>query len=145
MNYREKVRSVRGFTGWNFTPDFELDTRGTDNPWKEKNPKNPVKVSVEMPADNWLCQKMERLNCVAADGYPSRSQEAGSLKNDQFIQTPKSKSKWYHQHRSRTDGRYSWTDNESKLNSQFSCIVWPNAYPPSGPPSRPIPQETSRR
>ena len=57
--------------GWNFILDFELDTGGTNssnNPWKRKNPKKTGKVSVEMPADDSLCQKMERLNCVAADG-----------------------------------------------------------------------------
>ena len=51
------------FMGLNFFPDFELDTGGSDcsnNPWKGKNLKKTVEVSVEMPADDWLCQKMER-------------------------------------------------------------------------------------
>ena len=177
MNYRETVRSVRAFMGWNFIPDFELDTGGTDssnNPWKgknrwrpildlstlnmflkvdnfkkQKNPKKTGKVSVEMPADDWLCQKMKRLNCVAAEGYPSRSQDTGGLKTDQFIRTPKTQSKWYRQHCPRTDeshrpGRtvFGWTDNEAKLYSQLSQIVMLNAYPSSGTTSRPIPQET---
>ena len=84
MNYRETVRSVLAFMGWNFIADIELDTGGTDssnNPMKgKKNSKKTGKVSVEMPADDWLCQKMERLNCVAADGYPFRSQDAGVLR-----------------------------------------------------------------
>ena len=109
MNYRKTVRSVRAFMGWNFIPDFELDTGGTDssnNPWKGKNPKKTGKVSVEMPADDWLCQKMEQLNCVAAEGYPSRSQDAGGLKTDQLIWTPKTRSKWYRQYRPRMDGSH---------------------------------------
>ena len=155
MNYRETVRSVYAFMGWNFIPDFELDNRGTEssnNPWKGKNHKKTGKMSVEIPADDWLCQKIERLNCVAAEGYPSRSQDARGLKTDQFIWTPKSQSKWYRQHRPRMDGPnrpgrtvFGWTDNEAKLNSQFSHIVRLNAYSPSGPPSRPIPHETLRR
>ena len=37
MNYRETVWSVHAFMGWNFIPNFELDTGNTDssnNPWK---------------------------------------------------------------------------------------------------------------
>ena len=58
---------------------------------------------MEMPADDWLCQKMERLNCVAAECYPTMSQDAGGLKTDQFVRTPKSQRKWYRQHRPRQD------------------------------------------
>ena len=70
MNYRETVRSVCAFLGWNFIPDFELDTGGTDsskNPWKEKIPRKPVKFQ-------WKCQLITR--CVKKC-YPSRSQDEG--------------------------------------------------------------------
>ena len=156
INYRETVRSVRSFLGWSHIPDFEAsasdaDNR-SDNPWKGKHPRRSGKVSVELPADDWLCYKMEKLNTRVAEGYPSRSQEAAGLKQDQFVRTPKSQAKWYTQSRLKQDinqrpGRtiFGWSGSEARLNSQFSRIAKTSSYPSSGPASRPIPQEILRR
>ena len=90
---------------------------------------------------------MEKLNCVATECYPSRYQDAEDTKTD----TKKSKlvvsstSPQVGWTSPTWQDSFGWTDNEAKLNSQFSRTVRPNAYPPSGPPSRPIPQETLRR
>ena len=156
MNYRETVRAVRAFLGWTYIPDFEPAVGDTDNksdnPWKGKHPRRTGKVSIELPADDWLCYKMEKLNTRAAEGYPSRSQEAAGLKIDQFIRTPKSQSKWYAQSRLRQEGSqrpgktiFGWSGSEARLNSQFSRIAKVSAYPTSGPASRPVPQEILRR
>ena len=156
MNYREMVRSVRSFLGWSHIPDFEAAVGDTDNrsdnPWKGKHPRRTGKVSVELPADDWLCYKMEKLNTRAAEGYPSRAQEAAGLKQDQFIRTPKSQAKWYTQSRIKQDGNqrpgrtiYGWSGSEARLNSQFSCIAKISSDPSSGPASRPISQEILRR
>ena len=155
MNYRETCRSVRAFLGWTHIPDFELsvsDGDRSDNPWKGKHPRKTGKVSVELPPDDWLCHKMEKLNCRVAEGYPSRSQESAGLKVDQYIRTPKSQAKWYKQHRLRQDsttrpGRtiFSWSDSEARLNAQYSRVAKVSSYPQSGPPSRPIPQDILRR
>ena len=40
---------------------------------------------------------------------------------------------------------FSWQYVEFKVNSQFPRITKASAYPPSGPPSRPISQEYLRR
>ena len=80
MNYREMVQAVRAFLGWMHIPDFEASAGNmdrSDNPWNGKHPRMTAKVSIELPADDWLCYKMEKLNTRAAEGYPSRSQEAG--------------------------------------------------------------------
>ena len=77
MNYRETVRSIRSFMGWNHIPTFESDLSEPDksnNPWKGKLPK---------------FQKLEKLNTVVAEGYPSRSQDSAGLKKDQFVKVPK--------------------------------------------------------
>ena len=106
MNYRETVRAVRAFLGWSHIPDFEFsatDGDRSDNPWKGKHPRKSGKISVELPADDWLCHKMEKLNTRVAERYPSRSQEAAGLKVDQFIRTPKSQVKWYQQYRMRQE------------------------------------------
>ena len=95
---------------------------------------------------------MEKLNTRAAEGYPSRAQEAAGLKQDQFIRTPKSQAKWYTQSRIKQDGNqrpgrtiYGWSGSEARLNSQFSRIAKISSYPSSGPASRPISQEILRR
>ena len=155
MNYRETVRAVRAFLGWSHIPDFELsasDRDRSDNPWKGKHPRKTGKISVELPADDWLCHKMERLNTRVVEGYPSRSQESAGLKVDQFVRTPKSQAKWYQQYRIRQDTNvrpgktiFSWSDSEAHLNSQFSRIAKVSSYPQSGPASRPVPQDILRR
>ena len=56
MTYRETVRSVRSFMGWNHIPVYESDLSEPDksnNPLK--NPKKPARISVAMPPDDWLC------------------------------------------------------------------------------------------
>ena len=155
MSYREMVRSIRAFMGFNFIPDFELEYSDLDksnDPWCGKNPKTSSKVSVAMPADDWLCQKLERINLTVAEGYPSRGQEAGGLHTDQFIRTPKPQDKWYPMHKLKTDGPqrpgrklFNWHGSEAKLNAQFSRIIKPASYLATGPVSRPISQEVLRR
>ena len=76
MNYRETVRSIQSFMGWNHIPTFESDLSKSNNPWKGKLPKRPARISVAMPPDDWLCQKLEKLNTVVAEGYPSRAQDS---------------------------------------------------------------------
>ena len=98
MNYRETVRSIQSFMGWNHIPTFESDLSEPDksnNPWKGKLPKRPARISVAMPPDDWLCQKLEKLNTVVAEGYPSRAQDSAGLKKDQFVKVPKSQNRWY--------------------------------------------------
>ena len=65
MNFRETVRSVRSFMGWDHIPVFESDYSEpdkTNNPRKGNNPKHPSRISVAMPPDDWLCQKLQRHN-----------------------------------------------------------------------------------
>ena len=121
-------------------------------PGREKNPRKPTRVSVAMPPDDWLCQKLERLNLTALEGYPSRLQDSAGLKKDQFIKVPNSQSKWYSMHLMKPDephrpGRtvFNWRNTEAKVNSQFPRITKASAYPSTGPPSRPISQESLRR
>ena len=153
MNYRETVRAVRAFLGWSHIPNFSVaDGDRSDNPWKGKNPRKMGKISVELPADDWLCHKMEKLNTRVAEGYPSCSQESAGLKIEQFVRTPNSQSKWYKQYRLRQDTHvrpsrtiFSWSDSEARLNTQFSRVAKVSAYPQSGPASRPVPQDILRR
>ena len=111
--------------GWTHIPDFESDLNEPDksnNPWKRKNPKRPAHISVDMPPDDWLCQKLERLNTVVAEGDPSRAQDSAGLKRDQFIKVPKSQARWYQMYTIKQDGPhrpgkklFSWHNTEAKL------------------------------
>ena len=155
MTYRETVRSIRSFMGWDHIPPFESDLSEPDksnNPWKGKAPKRPARVSVAMLPDDWLCQKLEKLNTVVAEGYLSHAQDSAGLKRDQFIKVPKTRSRWYQMHTIRTEGPhrpgkslFSWANSEAKVNSQFPRITKASAYPSTGPPSRPISQEYLHR
>ena len=155
MSYRETVRSVHSYMGWHHIPTFETTFSEPDksnNPWKGKNPRKPTHVSVAMPPDDWLCQKLERLNLTALEGYPSRSQDSAGLKKDQFIKVPKSQSKWYSMHLVKPDGPhrpgrtvFSWRNTEAKVNSHFPRLTRASAYLSTGPPSRPISQESLQR
>ena len=40
---------------------------------------------------------------------------------------------------------FSWRNTEAKVNSQFPRLTRASAYPSTGPPSRPISQESLRR
>ena len=134
MNYRETVRSIWSYMGWTHIPDFESDLNEPDksnDPWKGKNPKRPARISVDMPPDDWLCQKLERLNTVVAEGYPSRAQDSAGLKRDQFVKVPKSQARWYQMYTIKQDGShrpgkklFSWHNTEAKLNSQEYLRRW---------------------
>ena len=153
MTYRETVHSVRSFMGWHHIPTFESDYSEPDksnNPWKGKQPRKPTRISVAMPPDDWLCQKLERLNLTVAEGYPSQAQDSAGLKHDQFIQVPKSQSGWYKMHLMKPEGShrpgrsvFRWHNTEAKVNSQFPRITRASVYPSTGPPSRPISRPVS--
>ena len=89
MTHRETVRSVHSFMGWNHIRVYESDLSEPDksnNPWKGRNPKKPARISVAMPPpppppDDWLCQKLEKLNTTIAEGYPSRAQDSAEIQS----------------------------------------------------------------
>ena len=133
LTFRETVRSIRSFMGWDYIPVFESDLAEpdkTNNLWRGKHPRKPAWISVAMPPDDWLCQKLEKVNTTIAEGYPSRAQDSAGLKGDQFVKIPKSQSRWYQMYTVRQEGPdrpgknlFSWTGNKAKVNSQFPRII----------------------
>ena len=86
QNYRETVRGVCAFMGWNHIPDLEYSPASrTDNPWVGHRAQPVGKVSVLLPPEDWLCRKLENLNLVLIEGYPSKSSEPGGLHVDKFL------------------------------------------------------------
>ena len=82
--------------GWTHIPDLEYSPASrTDNPWVGHRAQPVGKVSVELPPEDWLCRKLETLNLVLIEGYPSKSSEPGGMHVDQFLRPPKSQTRWY--------------------------------------------------
>ena len=152
QNYRETVRGVRAFMGWTHIPDLEFSPQSrTDNPWAGHRSQPVGKISVDLPAEDWLCRKLETLNLVLIEGYPSKSSDPGGLHVDQFLRPPKSQNRWYGIHPAEpTDltrpGKSvnSWPNDAAKINSSFPRISTISSTSPQ-PPSRPLSQDTMRK
>ena len=147
QNYQESVRGVRAFMGWTHIPDLEYSPASRiDNPWVVHRAQPVGKVSVELPPEDWLCRKLETLNLVLIEGYPSKSSEPGGLHVDQFLRPPKSQNRWYGIHPAEPKDPVrpgkavnTWPNDAAKLNSAFPTIC--NSYPPG----HPIAQDTLRK
>ena len=88
QTYRETMSGIRSFMGWSHVPDVDSSNPSDDNPFAGPKAPVPNKVSVQMPTEEWLCKKLNRLNLTLVEGYPSRTAEAGHL-TGQFFETAK--------------------------------------------------------
>ena len=152
QTYRETLRGIRSYMGWSHIPDIESTTAtGNDNPFAGPKSQPAGKVSVRLPTDEWLCNKMAKLNVTLVEGYPSRSSEAGGLLRDQFVRLPKSQSKWYGLFTDQKPGPAtrdsvtSWSTDGSKLNSSYSRIARAASIAATPPPSRQITRDNLSR
>ena len=135
QTYRETMRGIRSYMGWTNIPD---------------GPKVPVpsKVSVTMATEDCLCKKLSKLNLTLAEGYPTRSSEAGGLMKDQFLRPAKSQSNWYglfSDPKVDSSSVSTWSTDASKLNSCYSRIARQSGLTSTPPASRRLSQETLRR
>ena len=79
---------VHSYMGWTHISDIDANVSSADDhPFAAPKQQPVVKVSVNIPTDDWLCRKM-----APTQGYPSRSFETGGLQRDQHS---KSHVKWY--------------------------------------------------
>ena len=91
-----------------------------DNPFAATKQQPAGKISVQLPTDDWLCCKMDRLNLTLTQGYPSKGSDAGGLQRDQFIKPAKSQGKWYRLHPNQTKPTGSvsfWHSDTARVNS----------------------------
>ena len=147
QTYRETLRGVRSFMGWEQVPEFDSSSSAQDdNPFAGTKPHLPGKVSLKVPVDDWLCRKFEKLNITIQEGYPSRASETSGLVKDQFVKPPRTL-KWYDMHTEKKEFSRSkvtsWTNQPARLNSSFPRIA--NRSLPSAPASRPVTQDTLRK
>ena len=138
--------------GWSHIPDLEYSpTSRTDNLWVGHRSQPVGKVSVLLPPEDWLCKKIENMNLVLIEGYPSKSSEPGGLHMDQFLRPPKSQSRWYRIHPAEPidptrPGKYviSWPNDAAKINSAFSRIA-KSTISNTQPTARHLSQDTVRK
>ena len=149
QTYRETMRGICSFMGWSHVPDIDSSTNTSeDNPFA--GPKTPVpgKVSVQIPTEDWLCKKLQKLNTTLVECYPSRGSEAGGLSKDVFLRPAKSQSKWYglfSDHKVDPSAVSSWCTDAAKLNSSYIRIAKHSGLTSTPPALRRISQETLRR
>ena len=80
QSYRETMRGIRSYMEWTHIPDVDSGTKmSVDNPFAGPKLQTPRKVSVTLSTDEWLCNKLNKLNLSLVQGYPSRKAEAGTL------------------------------------------------------------------
>ena len=88
QNYRETMRGVRSYMGWNHNTDIDNQkVSAEDNPFAVLKQQPVGKVSVNLPSDDWLCRKMNGLNLTPTQGYPSRSTETEVCKGTSMRST----------------------------------------------------------
>ena len=149
QNYRESMRGIRLYMGWSHVPDVDSALANSeDNPFAAPKQQPAGKISVQLPTDDWLYRKMDRLNLTLTQGYPSKGSDAGGLQRDQFIKASKSQGKWYglHPNQNKPTGSVSfWHCDTAKLNSTYSRIARSSGLTTPAPPSRYISQDTLRK
>ena len=152
QSYRETMRGIRPYMGWNHVPDIDSGTKTSDdNPFAGPKLQTPGKVSVNLSTDEWLCNKLSKLNLTLVQGYPSRTTEAGTLQRDQFVRPAKSQSKWYGVHSEiKKDSSVgstvkAWNTSSSRINSTYLRIARQAGIASNPPFSRPISQENLRK
>ena len=140
----------QSYMGWTHVPDIDSGTKTSDdNPFAGPKLQTPGKVSVNLPMDEWLCNKLSKLNLTLVQGYPSRTTEAGTLQRDQFVRPAKSQSKWYGVHsetkKDSSSTVKSWNTSSSRINSTYLRIARQAGIASNPPLSRPISQENLRK
>ena len=135
--------------GWTHIPEVDSAlSSADDNPFAAPKQQPAGKTSVNLPTDDCLCRKMDRLNLILVQGYPSRCSEAGGLQRDQFVKHGKSQGKWYglHPAKDKPPGSVSfWHYEAAKLNSTYSRVARPSGLTSPAPASRYISQDVLRR
>ena len=143
------MRGIRSYMGWSHVPDIDSTLASSeDNPFAAPKQQPAGKISVQLPTDDWLCRKMDRLNLTLTQGYPSKGSDAGGLQRDQFIKASKSQGKWYglHPNQNKPTGSVSfWHCDTAKLNSTYSRIARSSGLTTPAPPSRYISQDNLRK
>ena len=135
--------------GWSHVPDVDSTLAiSEDNPFAAPKQQPAGKISVQLPTDDWLCRKMDRLNLTLTQGYPSKGSDAGGLQRDWFIKASKSQWKWYglHPNQNKPTGSVSfWHCDTAKLNSTYSRIARSSGLTTPAPPSGYISQDNLRK
>ena len=132
--------------GWTNILDIDSTVfSAEDNPFAAPKQQPVGKVSVNLPKENWICRKMDSLNLILVQGYPSKSSETVDLQRDQFVTPSKYHAKLYglHPSQARPAGLVSfWHCDSAKLNSAYTRIARLSGFTTPAPTSRLLSQDT---
>ena len=82
--------------GWHQMPKFNSSASFHDhNSFASPKSQTTGRISVKLPPDDWLCQKLEKLNLTLTECYPSPSIDANRLCKDQFVKVPPHTQRWH--------------------------------------------------
>ena len=84
QTHRETIQGFGLFIGWNQVSEFDLSSPLDANPFAGTRSQPTGKVSVKVPVDELLYQKMEKLNMTVPESYPSCSSETANLQTLKF-------------------------------------------------------------
>ena len=67
-------------------PEFDTFSSSLDdNPLAGFRIQPTRKVSANLPGYEWLCKKLQKLNIIISEGYPSKNSETSGVLKDQFV------------------------------------------------------------
>ena len=126
-SYREIMRGVCSYMGWHQVPDLDRQASfQDDNPFAGSRKPAAGRISVKLPSDDWLCQKLEKLNLSLTEWNSIHSTDTSGLYKDQFFKIPKSQ-KWYNVQSERKDFSKSkvhyWHNEPANINNAFPRIA----------------------
>ena len=70
--YQETVQSIiQLYMGCSHIPNFDNSpSSAVDNSFTWPKQHSTSKISVNLPTDEWLCKRLDRLNITLVEGYP---------------------------------------------------------------------------
>ena len=69
QTYRETMGGIRCYMGWSHIPDIDsTSSNAEDNPFSTPKQQPAGKISVNLPTNDWLCRKMNKLNVILVQG-----------------------------------------------------------------------------
>ena len=151
QNYREHMRGLRHLMGWTHIPDATpVSVPVSGNPFRDSG--SSEVLSLDMPLDPWLHDKLKAVNRIVARGYPQKGKQSTPLPLNKLVRPPAPEPFYgLHDASASASGASSadspplpyWGQDSALLNSSFDRISRRARMSPN-PNSAPIPWETLR-
>ena len=89
QSYTETMRGIRSYMGWTHIPDVDAGVKTSDdNPFAGPKLQVPGKVSVNLPTDEWLVNKLSKLNVTLVQVIPHVQQRQAVFRGTSLSDRP---------------------------------------------------------